>query len=72
MKLFFAFIIDKPQNPLKQGISSNFKPRRKITDRGNFPRPRERKARQAIIWSVQDHSLGAWMNEKREWSIQAK
>lgn len=72
MKLFSHFMLANTRNPLKQGISSNHKPRRKFTERGNFPHPRKRKARQASARSVQDHPLKDRMKEKREWSIQDK
>lgn len=64
MKLFFAFVIDKPLNPLKQGISRNFKPQRKFTRQDNFPRPSETKAMQARLRSVQDHAL--WREDERK------
>ena len=65
MKLFFAFIIDKPRNPLKQGISRNFKPWRKITRQGNFPHPRETESKASQRSTRKEHSLWTLSDERK-------
>lgn len=52
MKLFSHLMLANTRNPLKQGISINLKPERKIIQRVNLTHKLKGKAMQAIIRSV--------------------